>query len=286
MTAPFKNIALAVSFSPTSMNLLTEAKRLQKLFDARLSVIHIGTDSSEIRDKLKQLLNDAGLEIDEVNLIISRGNPSEIIIKTCVDNSIDLLILGALQEEKFLNYYLGSVARTLMREAPCSVLFLSASKEKNGNFSKFCVSSDFSKSGEITLKLAYKWALLEKLDEITIIREIQAPGLAMTVNDGGSIEETAEIRKKWEIEEITKLNLFVRELNLTEIDYKYVCLYGKPGWEAKNYVNKSEADLFIVSAPERKLTFFDKIFPSGIEFIAKQMPCSLLIVKPEFKNCK
>lgn len=280
MTVPYKKIALAVTFSPTSKRLLTEAVRLKNLFGASLSVIHIGLDLPDVKLKLKELLNSAGLALEEVDLIIRKGNPAVVIIETCADKKIDLLILGALKQEKLFNYYFGSIARTLMREAPCSVLLLNSSETGTSGFSKFCVSTDFSQSSELTLQTAYQWALLEKLGEITLIREIQVPGLAMTVNDSGSLDETEGMRKKWEQDEIAKMDLFIKELNITGIDYNYVCLYGKQGWESKNYVNKNAADLYIVSAPERKPTFFDKIFPSGNEFLAKQLPCSLLIVKP------
>jgi len=280
MNVPYKKIALAVTFSPTSKRLLTEAKRLKELFGASLSVIHIGLDLPDVKLRLKELLNSTGLALDDVNLIIRKGNPADVIIQTCNEQKTDLLILGALKQEKLFNYYFGSIARTLMREAPCSVLLLNASDAGTYVFSKFCVSIDFSHTSELTLQTAYKWALLENLKEITLIREIQVPGLAMTVNDSGSLDETEGIRKKWESDEIAKMNLFIRELNITDIDYNFVCLYGKQGWESKNYVNNNEADLYIVSAPERKPTFFDKIFPTGNEFLAKQLPCSLLIVKP------
>lgn len=279
MTSPYKNIALAVSFSPTSKKMLVEAKRLKELFSAKLSVMHIGEKNPENQELLAELLKSSGIKIDDVVVIYEPGNPVNAIIKVCHERKIDLLIAGALQKEKFFNYYMGSIARTLMRDVPCSVLFLNASQEIPKSFTKICVATDFSSRSEYTLKKAHEWAIAEKLKEITLIREFQVPGLAMTVNDSGSLDETADLRKKWEKDEIEKLNLFIRELNLTEIDYNFVCLYGKQGWESKNYVNQNDADLFIVSAPKRKLGLFDRIFPSGLEFLAKQLPCSLLLVK-------
>ena len=280
MIAPYKNIAIAVTFSPTSKRLLTEAKRLKDLFNAKLTVIHIGVENPELKNKLADLLNSVGFKNEEVNLIIEFGKPADIIIKTCKEQQTDLLVMGALKQEKIVNYYFGSVARTIMRDSPCSVLFLNANEDYS-NFSKICVSTDYSANSEITLRKAYQWALVEKLQEVTLIREIQVPGLAMTVNDSGSMDETAEIRKKWERDEIAKMDLFIKELNITGITYNYICLYGKTGWESKNYVNKSGADLFIISAPQKKLSFFDRLFPSGLEYIAKQLPCSLLLIKPE-----
>ena len=39
-------------------------------------------------------------------------------------------------------------------------------------------------------------------------------------------------------------------------------------------------DLFVVTAPRRKLKFFDRLFQHDIEYVFEQLPCSILIVKP------
>jgi nucleotide-binding universal stress UspA family protein len=281
MNNPYQNIALAVSFSPTSKKLLLEAKRLQTLFSAKLSIIHIGSDSKENKNKLYELITSTGLEINEVEIIWEKGEPTKAIMRKCKERKFDLLIAGALEAENALEYYTGSVARKLMRSVPCSVLFINTSGTFPKVFKKVCISVEFTHEGEQTLKKAFEWGSLENAKEITLLREFRVPGLSMLVNDNGSIQETEGLRNKWEKDELDKMDFFVRELNLPKLKFKKVFLYGKQGWESKNYTKENKTDLLIVPAPKKKLGLFDRIFPSGIEFLAKHLPCSLLIVKPE-----
>ena len=57
-------------------------------------------------------------------IIFKPGDPVSAILSAAKENSIDLLILGALKRENFLKYYVGSIARKITRQAQCSVLLL------------------------------------------------------------------------------------------------------------------------------------------------------------------
>ena len=45
-------------------------------------------------------------------------------LSSCKKEQIDLLVLGALQQENIFKYYVGSIAREVTRKAPCSILLL------------------------------------------------------------------------------------------------------------------------------------------------------------------
>ena len=57
-------------------------------------------------------------------VVFSPGEPVGAILESVKQNGIDLLILGALQRENFLKYYIGSIARKITRKASCSVMLL------------------------------------------------------------------------------------------------------------------------------------------------------------------
>ena len=166
-----------------------------------------------------------------------------------------------------------------MREAKCSVLILTMPSEEPKSFKKFCVSVEYTPQSEEAIKIAYNFALLEQADQLFLIREFQAPGLAMTVHDTGSIREAELTRQRWEKEEKDKMQMLVKELNITGINVETVCLYGKEGYEANKYVENINADIFVVSAPQKKLKLFDRIFQHDIEFTLKQLPCPVLIIR-------
>ncbi|MGK9476950.1 universal stress protein [Melioribacter sp. OK-6-Me] len=274
-----KKIGLAVTFSPNGLSLLKNAHKLAQLFGAELVVIHVGEKNSDKEIKMNELIREAGLKEGDYLLIWQMGEPADTIIDVCIKEKVDLLVSGALEKEPLLKYYTGSVARTLMRGAPCSVLVLVNPENKIIKFNKICVGVDYTPLSEIAVKKAYKLALLEKAEEFILVREFQVPGLAITISDGGNTEETESKRLIWQKEEEMKLKLFAEELNLTEIKPQLVCRYGKEGWELKQFAQQAGCDLLVVALPSNKLKFFDRIFKHDIEFIFSQLPCSLLIIR-------
>ncbi|MCX6152146.1 MAG: universal stress protein [Ignavibacteriales bacterium] len=279
----FKCLGLAITFSPTGKALLMEAKRLRDLFDSKIVFIHVGEKNKEKEKQLVELIGDAGFSKDSFQLEWAKGDIANAIVKKCVETNIDLLIAGALEKENFVKYYFGSVARKLMREAPCSLLIYISPSESPKSFKKFSVSVDYTPRCEETIKIAHKFALLDKAKEFILVRDFQAPALAMTVQDAGSTEEAERIRSEWEKEEHDKMNMLVKELNLTGININIVTLFGKEGWEANRFVGAVQSDIFVVSSPEKRLTFLDRIFQHDLEFTIKELPCPLMLIKT-FKN--
>ena len=279
METPFKKLGLAITFSPTGKALLNEAKRLCDLFSAEIVLIHNGEKTIEAELKLNELIESTNFNSSYVNVQWVSGNIADTIILKAKELNVDLLLSGALEKESILKYYAGSVARKIMREAECSVLVLTTPSESPKRFKKFCVSVDYSTQSENTIKTAYNFALLEKAEQLILIREIQAPGLAMTVQDSGSIREAEETRHTWEKEEKDKLEMMIKELNLTELEVQTHCLYGKEGYEANKFVENIKGDIYVVSAPKKKLKLFDRIFQHDFEFTLKQIPCPVLIIR-------
>lgn len=51
------------------------------------------------------------------------GRPSEMIVKFSIDKNIDLIVIGVTKGKSFLEkIMIGSVSRTVVEQAPCSVL--------------------------------------------------------------------------------------------------------------------------------------------------------------------
>jgi len=280
MDAPFKKIALAVTFSPTRLALLREAARLKELFNAELLLIHVARETAETKNKLEEMVKEAGIDPGTVRFEWGTGDPVKVIASKCIGNKVDLLIAGALEKEAILTYYTGSIARKLMREAPCSMLILVSPQDKVKMYTKMCVSVSFESECAAIIKKAFQFAHFGKTKEISLLREFQVPGLSITVYDGGSTEETEESRSRWVKEEEDKLRIFLSEHNLvSDIALKLVALYGKSGWESKNFVQQAKSDLLVIASPAKKLNFFDRLFQHDLEFIFENLPCSLLMIK-------
>jgi nucleotide-binding universal stress UspA family protein len=276
----FNKIGLAVTFSPNGKALLQEAKRLSSLFGAQLLLIHVGEKTSRLETELNELIIQSSIKPDDIEIAWETGEPARSILKVCHEKNVDLLIAGALEKEKSIKYYAGSIARKIMREAQCSVLIKVSPKIPPVPYHHFCVSTTFSPEGENTIKRAFDFARLEKADQFVLLKEFQVPGLAMTVYDSGSIKETEENLANWQKEEKEKLQLFVKELGLAGIEVKTECLYGKEGYEAGKYVKETGGEILVLTGSKSRLKFFDRVFQHDLEFLFENIPCDLLIIKP------
>lgn len=275
----FKKLGLAITFSPTGKALLNEVNRLRLLFKASLVLIHVGKRDSYTEKMLEQVITEAGMADVDLEIIWAEGEPGNAIIKSSADSGVDLLIAGALEKENFLKYYLGSVARKIMRSAPCSTLILTSPSEHPVEYKKFYVSADYSSACEKTVLMTYNFALLESAEEFVIVKDFHLPGLASTVLSSGSVDETQRMREEWIAKEEDTMKAFARELKLTGIPVQTRALYGKEGWEAGNYARENDADLFAVTAPVRKLKFLDRLFTHELEYLFENLPTDLLIIR-------
>jgi nucleotide-binding universal stress UspA family protein len=275
----FKKIGLALTFSPTSIALLAEVNRLQKLFNSEIVLIHAGEQNSDSEQKMKKIIVDSGLKPDCYKIHWKKGDPVKVILNACEEEKVDLLVSGALEKENFLKYYLGSVARTLVRESPCSMLLLPHPSANPASFRKLAVTVDYSILSERTLKLAHRFAVLENAEELTVIREFQLPGLAITISESGSSAETDLQKKQMMDEEKTMLSLFIKEMNLSGVKMNTVCLSGKRGWESSNYIKENHGDLLIFSEAKRKSHIMDRFFEDELELIIKKLPCAILVYR-------
>ncbi|MCU7493415.1 MAG: universal stress protein [Bacteroidota bacterium] len=280
MNFPFRKIALAVTFSPNALALLNETKKLQDLFKAELVLIHVGDKSRDKEETFKNLISSSKLNSGSYKVSWVNGEPSEAILKVCSQEKVDLLVAGALEKENLLKYYVGSVARKILRNAAFSVLIMTAPSKEPKQMTKFCISVDYTPESEVAIKKAYEYAMLENAREMVLLREFQVPGLAMTVQDSGSTSEIEDKMNQWQKEEEDKLALFTKEMDIKGIKVKPVFLYGRQGWEANRYIHEIGGDILVVPGPRKKLNMFDRIFQHDMEFILKQLPGKFLVVKP------
>lgn len=279
MKSLFTKLGLAITFSPTGKALLAETARLKKLFNAELVLIHVGEKNEETEALLEKTIQDSGLKDSSTKVVWTSGEPASAIIKTGSIEEVDLLIAGALEKENFIKYYIGSVARRIMREASSSVLILKSPSETPKSFKKFYVTTDYSAESERTVLSAYQFAVLENAEEFVLIRDFHVPGFTSAIQQTGSIEEIEETRRRWKSEEEDKMRMFVSELNLRKINVELLCLYGREGWQAGNHARMNNADIFAVTLPIRKMKILDKLFPHDTEFVIKELPANLLIVR-------
>ena len=178
-----QTIGLAIAFSPTAESLLAEAESLVRQFHARLILIHIGDHGPTEDQQMQALIAGRGLSNDKVKVCWGKGDPATAILRACEEEKVDLLIAGALRKENLLHYYLGTIARNIMRRSTCSVLLLTEPSTEPKGFGHIVVDAEDSPGVKTSIAWACRFAKKENNSWLHVVRELQMFGLAMSSAD-------------------------------------------------------------------------------------------------------
>jgi len=279
----FQKIGLAIAFSPTAEAMLAEAVRLAQLFSAELVLVHVGNHGSEEEQKIAQLAQAVNLK-SVYKIVWRHGDPVKEILKACHEEQIDLLVAGALRKEKMVNHYVGSVARAIMRKADCSVYMVNNPSVTPQPNQQIVVNAEDSAYVERAIAIGCRMAELEKSSWVHIVRELKLLGLTLTANAQSTEEEYSNYKQSLMQEEINSVEKILSSISHEKIKINIKMLSGKSGFELCKFVERKQADLLVVGAPPRRLSFFDRVFPHDLEYVFAELPCNLLVVNHQKQN--
>jgi nucleotide-binding universal stress UspA family protein len=251
-----KKILVGIAFSPNLKPNIFEAVRLANMFEAQLVGVHVGEKTVKKEQQLSQLISEAPILKLPVKTVWQKGKPVDIILKTSVEENIDLLILGALQQENLYKYYVGSVARELTRKA-------------NGLKDKKTIET-IQASFLVSKALACK--------RITIVEEISQKEIEVKVSDDHSLRKATIEKEKLKRREDSRVHKILETIDTKGVSIKIQSIFGKRGYSIGHYAKVKRADLLVMNAPS-KTTILDRIFPHDIEYILTELPTDVLIVK-------
>jgi nucleotide-binding universal stress UspA family protein len=258
--------------------LIAEARKLIGIFDGELVLIHVGTKTPELEAQLAEVLSRHCGDIHRIKTIWKEGKPAKTILKTCEEEGVDLLVLGALKKEGLLTYYIGSVARKVIRKATCSVLTLIDPKIEATHFSKVVINGTELEITPRVIARGLKFCQAEQSSQVHILNEIKLYGFQMATAGEGTETEVANTRRKLVQDEIQYVQEILDKLDQTGLKINIKVTAGKWAVELVRYCESIEADLLIMG-DKQGLTFIDRLFPHDLEGILEELPCNLLIVK-------
>jgi len=190
---PFKSIGIGVAYSPNLKANLFEAARLAVFFKSKLFLIHVGDASEEKINMLKVILKSFEKDKLDYEVVFKKGDPVDVILSVSEEKKIDLLILGAVQREQFVKYYVGSIARKITRQAKCSVLLLIKPSINRVPCEHIVVNGLKDPKTEQTIATSFYVAKKLKAKKITIVEEINKNSVAVKVEDDISLRRATII---------------------------------------------------------------------------------------------
>lgn len=278
---PFKVIGIGATFSPNLKANLYEAARLAMFFEAKLVLIHVGEHTQEKYDKFEAILAsfiDRGLKHE---VIFTPGDPVEVILKTTEKLRIDLLIIGALQRENLLNYYVGSIARKITRKVKCSILLLIKPSIDRLVCNHIVVNGLEDPKTKQTIEAAFYVSHKLGSGRLSIVEEIGVEEVAVNVDDDVTLRKATIAREKLSRRENNRVQEIIETIPETyksNVNIKTQPIFGKRGYSIGHYAEVVRADLLVMNAPS-KVGFWDRLFPHDIEHILTELPTDVLIVQ-------
>lgn len=259
--------------------MLSEAIHLAHQFQSRLVLIHVGDHGPKEDSLLQMLLKARDIPEKSVTLRWEKGDAVKAIIKACDAEKVDLLIAGALKKENLIQYYLGTIARHIMRRANCSVLLLTQPSLEPTRFVNIVIDAEEGPFVEHSISLACQFAARDKNAWIHVVRELKMYGLAMSASDQCSEDEYDTIRHGLVKDEIEKVEMLLRKIPHEGLRTNIKVVSGKSGFELSQFAQRKHADLLVVGAPPRRFKLLDRVFTHDLEYVFADLPCNLLIVQ-------
>ncbi len=278
---PFKTIATAIAHSPNLEANIHESIRLKNDLGEKLILIHVGERTSEDEQKFRSIIEKAGASCDEVELIWQQGDPVDVILEVAQAHQVDLIVAGAMPREGLLRYYMGSIARRLVRasDCNCSIMLLTNPSKVQSFCSRIVVNGlDHPKTTD-TLKTALAVADNFKARELIIVEEVEPSKIGTIVEDDATFRKAARAREEIEIKEEKRINRILKEVTPgSGVNISQKCIFGKRGYTIGHFAETYGAELLIMNSPDTKLGFLDRVFTHDLEYILSELPCDLLIV--------
>jgi nucleotide-binding universal stress UspA family protein len=275
----YRHLGVAVAFSPRLETLLAETAYRAPFLAARLSLIHAGAPTPEKEARLREAMQWAGLP-GETGIYWMSGAPPDAAILNAVEaHNIDLVLAGALEKERPLRYYLGSVARNLVREAPCSLILLTEPQVRPEPIRRVVVITDYSEQALIALTRALRLAEQEEAEQVFVLRVLSQYGTAMALSEGVRRDRARAYQIATRAEEEALLQDLVDAAGRSHVPIEARIIEGHTGHIAAQFAREHQADLLVMPSANRHSHFFERLFPSDMEWVLREIPCSLWVVR-------
>ena len=278
----FKKILVGFAFSPNLKANIFTSLRLADSLKAEIFFIHVGKKTSVKKKTFEEILEDSPVQPKLIKVLWEEGGPIPTILKMCEKNKIDLLLLGAVQRENVLRFYVGSIAREITRKAPCSVLLLIKPSVEEVPSKHVVVNALNEPNTEKTIRAAFEFSSLMGIPNVTLVGEISQSKVNVTADDDESLKKVTEIKEGIENEEKNRYDEILKNLPDGLKENKKIqsqSIFGARGYSIGHYARVVRADLLVLNSETKRSSFISRIFPKDMEHILSELPTDVLIIK-------
>ncbi len=278
----FKRILVGFAFSPNLKANIFTSLRLANSLEAEIFLIHVGKKTPVKEKTFEDILKDSPVKPKLIKVLWEEGGPIPTILKMCEKNKIDLLLLGAVQRENVLKFYMGSIAREITRKATCSVLLLIKPSVEEVPSKHVVVNALNEPNTEKTIRAAFEFSSLMAIPNVTLVGEISQSKVNVSADDDESLKKVTEIKEGIENEEKNRYDEILFNIPDSLKENKKIqsqSIFGARGYSIGHYARVVRADLLVLNSEMKRTSFISRIFPKDLEHILSELPTDVLIIK-------
>jgi len=279
----FSKILMGFAFSPKIRPNILEALRISYYLETSLVLFHVGKKTPSKEEIIKNILKESNYKPKNIVIKWEEGNPVKVLLEASKKMEVDMLLLGALQRENVLKFYLGSIARKITRKATCSVFLLINPSEERKTMEHIVVNGIKSSQTEKTIFSAFEIAFFLKAKKITVVEEISQSEVAIAIEDEKSLKKATLKQEKLDRRETARVADILKKIPKKikeEKQIKTQSIFGKRGYSIGHYAKIMHADLLVTNASFQRpiLRWF---LIRDLEYILQELPTNVLIVRPK-----
>lgn len=264
-------VGVASCFSPRFLPLLSDAAGISERCQAALSILHAGPESSA--ETFMRAVDQ--LQVSSSVTLVSKEDQGvvETLVGLAQKESLDLLVAGALANQRPSDGLPDDVARSLLRHTPCPLFLFTEPRIHGTKFKRVVVATDFGPEAENALQAAYWLAAGDQAESLIALTTFN---LSSGTNSRRHTHRLFESGTIADVEE--RLEAFVSPLARGRVPIAtHVVSVGK-GLSVHESLQKIEPDLLVI--PARRDSHGGIFLPPGLEWIFQTVPCNLWIMPP------
>lgn len=270
-------VGIASAFSPRFLPVLSDAAKFAERCDADLSFLHVGAHSHEADRRFASAVQQVEVRTRSTVVYKEADSVEEALLSMARNEGLDLLVAGALERQTAGRAFLGNVARTLLRRAPCPLLLLTQPQITGTRFKRIVVATDFSPEAAQALEAAH-WLAQKDKAECLFVFSIFTP-----FNEARRKAQTQRLMESGtSSEETERLEAFVAHLEHSEVPIDHRVIRATTGFAASEFVQSVDADLLVM--PARRDELGDVLFPPYMDWVFQVIPSNLWIVTPSLNE--
>jgi len=271
----FTKAVVAAAFSPRLTAVLNEAHRILKMLGAWPIIVHVGEEKPETRIRLEEAIDRSNFHDHPPICIVQEGAPADVLITVARQHNADLIIAGALAKEGLFKYYLGSVARSIARYAPCSVLLFTEPQAKPRAVERIHCAVEYRDDSKKAVHVAACLAGYLESNSLYFTHSFSSNKL----KEEKDIQQSPELVRRIYQQEDKKLDDFIKKVGIYGVGYESRCLYDQSLSTTLDFTREINADLFIIPGPTDRFSLWNRIFPQDLELALQHLPCDLLLIR-------